>query len=983
MTHFLFNRSALTSALVLALIAPNAVFAAEQDDKQKADKEKDEERVVITGSRIKRVDTEGAAPVQVMTSQQIQAEGFLTAYDALSTINEAIGTVESDVQWGSHTPNASPINLRNMGPGRSLLLVNGRRVADYPLPYGGQSNFSNYSNIPAAAIERIEILTGGASAIYGSDAVAGVINVILKKNYDGDQARVRVGEATEGGRDVRDLSWAGGRTGDGWSVTYALQHTKRDPLFGRDRPAMDDSDDAPYSSWNPTQRAIGFNPFTGLALLDMTRGGYRLAPPTGTCEKFDGEFYLAHRRLYSYPSGTITDTGHLCGKTRDFGDWMLMSGSEDLALYSYATFDINDSTQVWVNLSRYQAEAQWSTSPPSVALNVEAGQTFWDADLNKPIRGIRSFIPREVGGFRGMRNINDETSMDISAGITGTVFNDSYDWEVSVGRSTYEVRESISAIDPEKADRFFLGQQLGTQNGLAVYRLNKELWWNPLTPEQYSKFGVRSINNAESSVDQAAFNFSGDLFEGWAGPIAFASVFEYAQQDYRLSPDPRAADLFGPQNIDRGGGERTRMSLGAEFNIPLHETVTATAAARSDRYGSYSAHDSTAQTLNIGTQQETTWNLGLQWRPLEDLMVRGTFATSFRAPDMHYLLAQPSSSAVSTTDPYTCINSGDYRLGNCGSGSLHYYAFDINRRGTPDLRSELGESWTLGTVWNVMDDLSVTVDYWSIDLEDEIRDVSENQILRDEAGCRTGKTIDPNIPWVNPGGADYCASVLARVTRGADGRITDVERGPINIAQKHVEGVDLSLRYALKDTGFGDFRFGFNYTQLQSLKKREKRSDPYWEERSRDVPNKLRMSVNWEMGDWVANLYGDRVGAVPGVRFHWDPNRGISGGCTPFPDGHVPSDSLTPDCTETDRNNPNYGKKTSRYTGKVGPAVTWNINVGYKVTADSRVNLYVNNLTNEAGWNNKDPYKLDYEFYNSRLFNPVGREVAVEYIHNF
>ncbi|MEQ9728917.1 TonB-dependent receptor plug domain-containing protein, partial [Pseudomonas sp. WHRI 8822A] len=83
---------------------------------------------------------------------------------------------EADTQWGSHTPNASPINLRDLGPGRTLLLVNGRRVADYPLPYGGESNFSNYSNIPSAAVERIEILTGGASAIYGSDAVAGVVN---------------------------------------------------------------------------------------------------------------------------------------------------------------------------------------------------------------------------------------------------------------------------------------------------------------------------------------------------------------------------------------------------------------------------------------------------------------------------------------------------------------------------------------------------------------------------------------------------------------------------------------------------------------------------------------------------------------------------------------------------------------------------------------------------------------------------------------
>lgn len=185
--------------------------------------------VSVTGSRIKRAQVEGAQPVVTISAQQIQQEGFATVYDVLNSMNQQ-GSVEADTQWGSHTPNASPINLRDLGPGRTLLLVNGHRVADYPLPYGGESNFSNYSNIPSAAVERIDILTGGASAIYGSDAVAGVINVILKRDYQGDQVRLRGGTATEGGRDSFDVSWAGGRTGENWSLTYALQATRRDPL---------------------------------------------------------------------------------------------------------------------------------------------------------------------------------------------------------------------------------------------------------------------------------------------------------------------------------------------------------------------------------------------------------------------------------------------------------------------------------------------------------------------------------------------------------------------------------------------------------------------------------------------------------------------------------------------------------------------------------------------------------------------------------
>lgn len=187
------RRHLLSQALILALLplAANAQQASSSSTK-------DLDAVTVTGSRIKRAAVEGPAPVNVITAQQIQKEGFVSVYDALKTLTEATGTVEAASQWGSHTPNASGLNLRGMGPNRSLLLVNGRRVADYPLPYGGETNFSNYGNIPAAAVERIEVLTGGASAIYGSDAIAGVVNVILKTNYDGDEVRVRGGTSTEG-----------------------------------------------------------------------------------------------------------------------------------------------------------------------------------------------------------------------------------------------------------------------------------------------------------------------------------------------------------------------------------------------------------------------------------------------------------------------------------------------------------------------------------------------------------------------------------------------------------------------------------------------------------------------------------------------------------------------------------------------------------------------------------------------------------------
>ncbi|RPE74838.1 TonB-dependent receptor domain-containing protein [Vulcaniibacterium tengchongense] len=990
MTHSTLHRNALASALALALLAPLAQAQDTSAGPANDDPVTQVDTVTVTGSRIRRTEIEGPAPVQILTAEQIKAEGFVTVHDALSTLTEAIGTVEADVSWGSHTPNASPLNLRNMGPNRSLLLVNGRRVADYPLPYGGQSNFANYANIPAAAVERIEVLTGGASAIYGSDAIAGVINVILKQNYDGDQVRVRGGTSTEGGRDTWDLSWAGGKTGDRWSLTYALQWTKRDPLFGRDRPEMDDADDAPYSSWNPEQRKVGFRPTNGLSLIDLGTGE-RLAPPAGACERFRGEYYRADRLTYNYDTDTIRNTGQLCGMSADYANWLLASGSESWSGYLHGTWDFENGTRAWVNLALHDAKADWSTSTPYVSTDELVGGdgAFFDPQVGRAnLLAVRQFTGFEVGGQDKLYNRNKEQSWDLSAGLGGTFADGRFNWDASIGRSRYTVHERIAVVDWDMARDYFLGPQLGVDaaSGQPIYALNQERWWNPVTPEQYRQLGgMHSINEAASWVNQAAFSVSGDLFEGWAGPIGFAAILEAAKQGYELNPDPRGNLDYYVQNIDRGGGERTRYSAGVEFKVPLLQSVTLTAAARRDRYGDYEAFDDENR-LAIGSQSETTWNAGLEWRPTRNLLLRGTYATSFHAPDMHYLLAAPSSAEQRVLDPFRCIDSGAYLNNNCVADNTEvFYPFDVNRRGTPDLQSELGESWTVGFVWDVMDNLSLTADYWSIDLDDEIRDLPLETILRDEAGCRTGLTIDPAVAWSNPGGAEYCATIESRVARDAQGRIVAVETGPINIAQKHVAGIDASLRYRLDTARWGNFVFGLNYTNLRSFKEQLYATDPNPERRDREIRSKVRGSVSWQGEKWNWTVYADRIGAVPGVRYHWGADRlDNPGGCRPFPDGYVPSDSLDGNCSvPADSGNPNAGQSTGRYFGRIGPAIVWNFNVGYRLTENARINFYVNNAFNSTGWNHKDPYKLDYEFYNSRLFNPIGREWAMEYVFDF
>ena len=327
-----YRRSVLARSLAFALTVPMAFSAMaqeaqdeEEDTSSAAPTQLDE--VVVTGSRIKRAEIEGPAPVVVITSADLEKEGFSTVYDALNTLTQFTGSVQNELNQNGFTPNASFVNLRGLGPGYQLILINGRRAADYPLPYNSQSNAVNLANIPAAAIERIEILTGGASAIYGSDAVAGVVNIILKTNYEGDQLTIRGGTSTRGGGDVGQLQWVGGKTGDRWSLTYAFEALEREAIFASQRDFMDSYLDEPGA--NPDD----VNPVEGLLIFDGFTSE-RIAPDgvEATCDRFEefDVFFFETSAVY---------TGPRCGYFGYPATQAIRNADSNQSVYLNGTFD--------------------------------------------------------------------------------------------------------------------------------------------------------------------------------------------------------------------------------------------------------------------------------------------------------------------------------------------------------------------------------------------------------------------------------------------------------------------------------------------------------------------------------------------------------------------------------------------------------------------------------------------------------------------
>ena len=205
------------------------------------------ETVQVTGSRIPRSQIEGPAPITVMTAEDIKAGGFTSVPDVLQSLTQNGGETQSQQSAGAadFSPGAQQVDLRALGPNHTLVLVNGRRIADFPMPFGGRSNFTDISSLPLGMIDRIEVLTGSASAIYGSDAISGVVNFILKKQADGITVDYRYGQTEKGDAQSHRLNLSGGLSKGNFNLVAGLEYRRQDPLWGFERAQQDSSFDAP------------------------------------------------------------------------------------------------------------------------------------------------------------------------------------------------------------------------------------------------------------------------------------------------------------------------------------------------------------------------------------------------------------------------------------------------------------------------------------------------------------------------------------------------------------------------------------------------------------------------------------------------------------------------------------------------------------------------------------------------------------------
>lgn len=955
--HTKLIRNTLVNSIALALfLSAGAHAQSGGGDQATSDTQKNEKKttqlegVVVTGSRIARSEVEGPAPVTVISGDEMKKQGFTTVYELVGSLTQSFPT-QTPPSWGSTTVNARQADLRGLGANRTLILLDGRRIDDYPQPAGASRNFQNLNNIPTGMIDRVEILATGASAIYGSDAISGVINIILKHQYDGYDVDFKVGRAERGGRNYYDFNFTGGNSGENWHIVYNFEAQHRSALWGRDRPYTDSEADAGYGAWNKNARAFGWSLYQAMSLNDVN-GNY-ISPPSGACTQSGYHNYYTLRDNKFYNSdGSIGSSGLYCAQKALFRDWVLTPGRDDRNGYVYGSYDLPNNMQAYGAIGLWRTTGISNTQLPFLYAMGGLPNGFYDKTTGQVITNyFRQFIQTEIGGTAN--TYDREQNWDIHGGLKGTILDGRFSWDANIGRSMYWVHEAYAGLNEQGMFDFFFGPQQGTTTidgtDYPTYQLDSNRFWNPITPQQYRTFGVWGENRSISWMNQAQATVTGDLFDIWGGPVAVAAVVEANHQGFQLYPDARGNDThFGDpfQDYTTGGGERTRYSGGVEFKIPLHSTFTVSLAGRIDKYDD-------ASIANIAR----TGNIKLEWHPFEGLFLRGTYGTNFHAPDMQYIYKNPSVQQVGIyADPYYCITHGD----TVCAATQHNTYFQGYTAGGKNLLPEEGHGWTYGFVWDIpkVDGLSVSADYWHLGIDNAIDNIGIDDVLVDEAGCRTGKNKDGSPYTAHPLGSEYCQLVTANVHRDANGNILAVYSGPINRSKLYVSGIDGTVSYRVKTDRWGDFNFLLEWSDNLRHYQQTLATDPLINDNYNNPKSKVRASLAWHRDNWDATVLGTRTGGVRHNNY---------GGCETLSDGSQPSVGDS-NCV--------------LHYGNTALWIVYNASVGYQLNEHAKLTFTVNNLFNKLA--PIDYYAGGFEFIHTNTgADYVGRELFMDFNYKF
>ena len=760
------------------------------------------EKFQVTGTHIKRVDLEGTSPVVVLDRADIERSGASTVNELFrKVVYTTAGTVDESFTQG-FAPASASIDLRGLGVSRTVVLVNGRRVPLFPFAQDGSQSFVDINLIPLGAIERIEILKDGASAIYGADAIAGVVNIILRKNYDGAMLSADYGGTTDGDGREGHLSVVTGKEWQNSNFTFVFDGFNRNPVDASDR--------------NISASANG-------PIDDRSRAGNpgTIIGPTGP------------QPDPRCPPGSID--GPFC--VFDFAPYnTLIPKAERTGMSAAFEHEINSGMSVFANATYMHSESKRSLAPAPTAFNVNG------TNPNNPSPGDDLLVIYRLLELDSRVDEFKTNAYNLVAGLEGTV--GLWEWELGAGYGDINTTSK------------------GTSGYATQDALQQEVDNGTLNPFGSSpNFSASDVSykpqrEGKSKLYSGDLKATGELFEMRHGTLEMAVGAEYHHEDFRDKFDATTAndEVVGIGGTS-GKGDRNVQSAFVEFAVPALQNLEFQLAGRYDHYSDFGG--------------ELNPKLGLRWQAREDLLVRASAGTGFKAPTLQELYSGDIFGFESVLDTTNCDAA---RQAN-DPALIAQYCDNVQEvasitSGNPDLDPEKSDNFSLGVVWDATDWWDIAVDLWRIKTDDAV--ASSAQYMVDNEALFPGDVI-----------------------RDGSGDIVEVLSPFQNVSSQKLWGVDIDTGVELASTRVGDFRLGVAGTHLVSFNQRVapgqsseelagKDGNPAWRAQS---------TLTWSKANYAATLIAnyidgyerqgvdDNIGNWKTVdaQFSWQP-RAIKGG---------------------------------------------------------------------------------------------------------
>ncbi|WP_119969736.1 MULTISPECIES: TonB-dependent receptor [Shewanella] len=845
-------RLAMISGAAAAAFTTPVAFAAEEGEKV--------ERIEVTGSRIKRVDMEGANPVQVITREDLVESGISNIGDILQEI-PAVAGAATNTAINNGGSGAVRVSLRGLGSARTLVLVNGRRMVNSGT---GANASADLSTIPVAIIKRVEVLKDGASAVYGSDAIAGVVNIITRNDFEGFEANVSYDGSTENwDGETKTVDFTVGVSSDKANAVVSAYYTEQTEQMSGDR------------DWSAFEYDL--NPATG----ELDKGGSS-APPWGryngvnngiddaTCNSFTHG--AANGPGQSDPSDFTNPTGYDCW------DWdkdtynyapanYHLTPQERYGMYASAEYRFNDSVRFFSEVSFNRRTSKTKLAPLPLAPLAFFGWTdatysadnYWNQQLgpkndNGETVDIADWRRRmvETGG-------RDSTfEVDTVRGVFGIAgeFADTWGYEVSyvygqnssstAGAGGVNFEKVSLAVGPSFMDAN--GDIVcGTADAPIADCVSLNTFGVPGTDTQVSQemldyitFEAHDLGSNEQTVLSASV--FGDAFELPAGPVGMVFGAEHREEEGADLPDALIAlGITSGSSRQKTQGSYEVDELYAEMNFPLLSGVVGAESLEIDgaiRYSDYSTFGDT-----------TNYKLGLRWLPIDGLMFRGTVSTAFRAPSTSELFAGNSDNSPLVSDKCATNPTSFCIADGVPAGGFEPIGDQLSSTlgGNEDLTPEEADTVTIGAVWSpsFVDNLSFTLDYWDIDLDNAISTIGEQLILdkcaEEGTYCDLITRYGPEFP-------------------GLYGNSSDIDNRNINVGGVHSSGYDFNAQYSI-ETGIGDLSFVLDTTYYDTYEITQADGSTIenagWFRRTSGDGNfpewKTNFNINLAQDNWSAN----------------------------------------------------------------------------------------------------------------------------------